>query len=178
MFNRQNGFWPRFTFFTGLLTSLIFTLFLVNFSVQIITASVQHPEYAAGLWSRAWVVLLFYLFLILSGYILLSSFPAIRVTEQGVETKVLFFIRRIPWADVVTLTGARWPKDTQGLVFFHKTQNILVNFWKNAILYYPDQSHGFIAGIHEPVILFAIGLENRASLLSAIQERLPAQEVL
>ena len=175
MFYKQKGFWPRASFIVGLLFGLYFLLSLVLFLFNFITLAIQlapTAPFGPPAYLRLFVYVVFYSILIILSYIVLSSFPSLRLTENGLEYKSLVFVRRVSWEEMVDVRFARFPKGAQVLVFFRSTRNALITILDNAIRLYPNQTYGAISGVHEPVVIFSRGLENREKLTGEINRRL------
>ncbi|HEX9017561.1 MAG TPA: PH domain-containing protein [Anaerolineaceae bacterium] len=178
MFHKQTGFWPRVTLIAGILLAFYFLLSLLLFLFNFITLAVQLASTApltAGGYLRLLVFVVFYSILIFLSYIVFSLFPAVRLTQTGLEYRSLFITRRVHWAEMVDVQDARFPKGAKVLVFFRKPENALRTILDNAIRLYPNQTYGAIAGVHEPVIILSKGLEKRDMLLNDLQRQLVKQ---
>ena len=175
MFYPQKGFWPRVSFIVGLLLGLYFLLtqllFLFNFitlAIQLApTAPMEPPAYL-----RMIVFVVFYSILTFLSYIIMSLFPAVRLSDAGLEYRSLIFTRRVRWDEMVDVQYAHFPKGAQALVFFRSTRNAIATLFDNAIRLYPNQTYGAISGVHEPVVLFSKGLENGDQIIAEISRRL------
>lgn len=175
MFYPQKGFWPRASFIAGLLLGLYFLLTTLLFLFNFITLAIQlAPTAPLGppAYLRLFVFVVFYSLLTFLSYIVLSLFPSVRLTEAGLEYKSLIFVRRVAWDEMVDVLFARFPKGAQVLVFFRSSRSALVTVLDNAIRLYPNQTYGAISGVHEPVVIFSKGLQNREQIVAEIKRHL------
>lgn len=175
MIYRQKGFLPRLTFIIGLLVMGLFTLILIVFLLNSLPVLLLEPLGPAA-YLRVIMVSLFLIILAFQGYIVMSIFPSIQITEAGLVYRSLFFTRRVPWEDMVSLLNARWPKEAKALVFFPQSDRNLLRYFVNTSLrLYPNQIHGAISGVHEPTVILSKGLEQRDAVISAFQAHLQKQ---
>lgn len=176
MYQTQKGFWPTLTFILGMLIGGAIFLVMVFFLFNMILTTVQMISLGFFLPSslvRYLTLFLFYSFLLLVGYVFMAFFPAVRLSEDGLEYRTLFIRRKVNWVDMVSLENTRWPKRAKALVIIRKRKNVLRYIYENTILLYPNQTHGLMAGVHEPVILLTPSLPNRELILAEIQKHLP-----
>jgi hypothetical protein len=171
MFNKQRGVWQQVTFIVGVLVATYFMLSLLTFLLNFIALATLVPP-TPPIYLAAIVRVIFYIILILFGYIVFSLFPSVRLTGEGLEYRSLFFTRRVLWDEMVDILDVRRPKNAQALVFFRTRQNALLTALDNAFRLYPNQTHGAIVGVHEPVVVLSAGLENREAITQEIRRRL------
>lgn len=173
MFNKQRGLWPQATFIVGVVLAAYFLLSLLTFLVNFIALATLVPP-TPPIYLAAVVRVIFYVILTLFSYIIFSLFPSVRLTDQGLEYRSLFFTRRVLWDEMVDILDVKRPKNAQALVFFRTRQNALLTALDNAFRLYPNQTYGAIVGVHEPVVVLSAGLENREAITQEIRRHLEA----
>jgi hypothetical protein len=174
MFYKQKGFWPAFTLVAGGLLAIYFLLVILLYIVNFIILAEILPV-TPGMIIRVLLSSLLYFIFVFLGYLLMSLFPSVRVTADGIEYKTLFVLRKIAWNEIVNLSEARWPKGTKAVIFIRKRESAFRYLLENSIGLYPNQTHGLLVGVHEPIVAFTKGLQNRDAILKEIQKHVPEQ---
>lgn len=166
---RQKGLLPILTKLLGTL-SLAFYFFGVAAAIyaMMIEPAIWHEENVAQIVVTLILALLIPAPFGFPGPILVSMYPDIRLTPQGIQYRYLrLFGGTIHWEEVDNLTKTRRFARYDALIIDRPGFNLFTTkgLWLNTY-------HGLIFGIFiEPVLLLSDGLENRQHILREIRSR-------
>jgi hypothetical protein len=101
------------------------------------------------------------------GLLLAGLFPAIRVTDRGLEYRYLFMWGFVRWHEIETIARVKQPME---LVVISRPLAILNGLWFASL-------HGQLAEVGKPVILLSINWEDRDNLMQTIHQHQAASAV-
>ena len=164
-YSNQRGFLPTVLYIVGLLIHLVFiggtspyffeailSIASGGFSLTTLGNLIEAVFVMVGLvWSIPLII----------GSFFVSAFPAIGITNNGIETRTYFFFRsRITWKEIDSVITL--PKGYRAIAIRRPGLPLINGLYSNKI-------YGDIVRSHLPVILLSPQLENIDSLLEQIR---------
>jgi hypothetical protein len=165
MYKRQKGLFPIASTVLGMLILFGIFIFGLDFFINLLKEETQITTFTV-ITALLYVFLILFPFSLIAGF-LVSLFPEIRLTSQGVRYRWGLIYDTIKWDEIENLVELK--NRTVLLSIRRKGISLLRLYYQRIVGYYLKHEY--------PVLLLSPGLEQREMILSEIVKNSPVKDV-